>query len=41
MKDLRVAGALAQMRPGREADHSPPTNAEVKKTSTSPYVFMA
>jgi hypothetical protein len=29
----------------READHSPPTNAEVKKawvyTSTSPYVFMA
>jgi hypothetical protein len=32
-------------RPGREADHSPPTSAEVKKmwidTSTSPYVFMA
>jgi hypothetical protein len=31
-------------RPGREADHSPPTSAEVKKmwiyTSTSPYVFM-
>jgi hypothetical protein len=29
----------------READHSPPTIAEVKKTwvyiSTSPYVFMA
>jgi hypothetical protein len=32
-------------RPGLEADHSPPTSAEVKKTwvytSTSPYVFMA
>jgi hypothetical protein len=32
-------------RQGREADHSPPTNAEVKKmwiyTSTLPYVFMA
>jgi hypothetical protein len=31
--------------PGREADHSPPTNAEVKKmwfcTSTPPYAFMA
>jgi hypothetical protein len=30
---------------GREADHSPPTNAEVKKTwvytSTRPYAFMA
>jgi hypothetical protein len=30
---------------GREADHSPPTNVEVKKmwiyTSTSPHVFMA
>jgi hypothetical protein len=30
---------------GREADHSPPTSAEVKKmwiyTSTNPYVFMA
>jgi hypothetical protein len=29
----------------READHSPPTNAEVKKmciyTSTTPYIFMA
>jgi hypothetical protein len=33
------------MRPGREADHSPPTSAEVKKvwiyTSTPPYSFMA
>jgi hypothetical protein len=33
------------MRPGREADHSPPTSAEVMKmwiyTSTPPYVFMA
>jgi hypothetical protein len=32
-------------RPGREADHSPPSGAEVKNawscTSTSPYVFMA
>jgi hypothetical protein len=32
-------------RPGREADHSPPTSAEVKKmwiyTSTTPYAFMA
>jgi hypothetical protein len=32
-------------RPGGEADHSPPTSAEVKKmwvyTSTPPYAFMA
>jgi hypothetical protein len=32
-------------RPGREADHSPLTSAEVKKmwiyTSTPPYAFMA
>jgi hypothetical protein len=32
-------------RPEREADHSPPANAEVKKTlvytSTPPYAFMA
>jgi hypothetical protein len=32
-------------RPRREADHSPPTNAEVKKmwiyTSIPPYAFMA
>jgi hypothetical protein len=32
-------------RPGREADHSPPTSADVKKmwifTSTPPYAFMA
>jgi hypothetical protein len=31
--------------PGREADHSPPTSAEVNKvwiyTSTPPYAFMA
>jgi hypothetical protein len=31
-----------EKRPGREADHSPPTSAEVKKmwiyTSTPPYV---
>jgi hypothetical protein len=42
-----VSGALspAVKRPGREADHSPPSTAEVKKTriyaSTPPYVFMA
>jgi hypothetical protein len=40
-------GALSQgvKRPGREADHSSPTSAEVKKmwiyTSTPPYAFMA
>jgi hypothetical protein len=32
-------------QPGREADHSPPTSAEVKKmwiyTSTPPYAFIA
>jgi hypothetical protein len=32
-------------RPWREADHSPPTSAKVKKmwiyTSTPPYAFMA
>jgi hypothetical protein len=32
-------------RPGREADHSPPNSAEVKKiwvyTATPPYAFMA
>jgi len=32
-------------RPGREADHSPPSSAEVKNawscTSTPPYVFTA
>jgi hypothetical protein len=37
--------SLGVKRPGREADHSPPTSAEVKKTwiytSTPPYVFMA
>jgi hypothetical protein len=42
-----VLGALSPgvKRPGREADHSPPTSAEVKKmwtyTSTPPYTFMA
>jgi hypothetical protein len=34
---------LGVKRPGREADHSPPTSVEVKKTwvyiSTSPYVI--
>jgi hypothetical protein len=37
--------SLAIMRLGREADHSPVTSAEVKKTwifiSTPPYVFTA
>jgi hypothetical protein len=42
-----VAGALPPgvKRQGREADHSPPTSAEIKKmwiyTSTPLYVFMA
>jgi hypothetical protein len=42
-----VPGALypGVRRSGREADHSPPISAEVKKswvyTSTPPYVFMA
>jgi hypothetical protein len=42
-----VPGALSPevKRPGREADHSPPTSAEVKNswiyTSTPLYVFMA
>ncbi|PNF23996.1 hypothetical protein B7P43_G09283, partial [Cryptotermes secundus] len=44
---VRVPGSLSSevKRPGREADHSPPTSAEVKKIwiyiSTSPYPFMA
>jgi hypothetical protein len=44
---LQKPGALSLRvkRPGREADHSPLTNAEVKKmwiyTSTPPYIFMA
>jgi hypothetical protein len=37
--------SLGVKRQGREADHSPPTSAEVKKmynyTSTPPYAFMA
>jgi hypothetical protein len=40
-----IQWVLGVKRPGREADHSPPTSAEVKKmwiyTSTPPYVFMA
>jgi hypothetical protein len=41
-----VPGALSTgvKRPGREADHSPPASAEVKKmwiyTSTPPYAFI-
>jgi hypothetical protein len=43
----RVLGALSPgvKRPGRQADHSPPTSAKVKKmwiyTFTPPYAFMA
>jgi hypothetical protein len=37
--------SLGVKRPGREANHSPPASAEVKKmwlyTSTPPYAFMA
>jgi hypothetical protein len=37
--------SLGVKRPGREADHSPPASAEVKKmwiyTSTLPYALMA
>jgi hypothetical protein len=42
-----IPGAFSRgvKRPGREADYSPPTSAEVKNTwiytSTPPYVFMA
>jgi hypothetical protein len=42
-----VPGAISRgiKRPGREADHSPPTSAKVKKmwiyTSPPPYAFMA
>jgi hypothetical protein len=42
-----VPGAISPgvKQQGREADHSPPASAEVKKmqiyTSTPPYVFMA
>jgi hypothetical protein len=42
-----VPGALSPgfKRPGREAYHSPPTSAEIRKmwiyTSTPPYAFMA
>jgi hypothetical protein len=38
------APSLGEMRPGREADNSPPSNAEVKNewsyTSTRPYVII-
>jgi hypothetical protein len=42
-----VPGALSLglKRPGRKADHSPPSSAEIKKaggyTSTAQYAFMA
>jgi hypothetical protein len=36
--------STGEKRPGREFDHSPPANTEVKKmwiyTSTPPYAFM-
>jgi len=39
------AASLGLERPGREADHSPPSRAEIKNacsyTSTPQYVFMA
>jgi hypothetical protein len=43
---MGTGGSLAGVKlQGREADHSLPTSAEVKKmwmyTSTAPYVFMA
>jgi hypothetical protein len=42
---LLSKGVPVVKSPGREADHSPPTSAEVKKmwiyTTTPPYVFMA
>jgi hypothetical protein len=42
---LQEALSPVVKRPGREADHSPPTSAEIKKmwiyTSAPPYVFMA
>jgi hypothetical protein len=42
---VSVAISPGIKRPGREADHSPPSSAEVKNacsyTSTPPYVFMA
>jgi hypothetical protein len=46
-RGVRGGGAFSRgiNRPGREADHSPPASAEIKKiwiyTSTLPYVFMA
>jgi hypothetical protein len=40
-----VGSFLRGIEAGHEADHSPPTSAEVKKiwiyTSTPPYAFMA
>jgi hypothetical protein len=45
MQKVPVALCLGVIRPGREADHSPPTSVEVRNTgrykSTHPYVFMA
>jgi hypothetical protein len=46
-KRVPGGGALSRAvkRPGREADHSPPTSTKVKKTwiyaPTPPYAFMA
>jgi hypothetical protein len=42
---LRINDNLGFKRPGREADHSPPSSVEVKNalnfTSAPPYTFMA
>jgi hypothetical protein len=39
-----IQWVLGDLSPGHEADHSPPTSAQVKKTwtytSTPPYIFM-
>jgi hypothetical protein len=45
IQSVPVAVSPGVKRPGREADHSPPASAEVKKiwiyTSSLPYAFMA
>jgi hypothetical protein len=42
---MGTGGSFAGVqRPGHEADHSPPSSAEVKKTfvyTSTPYAFMA
>jgi hypothetical protein len=45
LQDAKKCDIKVNSRQGREADHSPPTNAKVKKMliykSTPPYTFMA